>query len=86
MGDILRECDIERAPSPARLEHTSDKHSRLILESLNVLRRRRELCDVVLIVGNRKILAHRVVLSACSPYFLGMTTTSVSMQLMSECL
>ncbi len=70
MGDIIQ-SDLERAPSPARLEYTSEKHPRLILESLSVLRRRRELCDVVLIVSNRKILAHRVVLSACSPYFLG---------------
>ena len=70
MGDLLHN-DLERTPSPARFEYTSEKHPRIILESLSVLRRRRELCDVVLIVANRKILAHRVVLSACSPYFLG---------------
>ena len=60
---------VDRAPSPARLSHTSEKHSRATLTELTVLRRHRELCDVVLNVGSRKIFAHRVILSACSPYF-----------------
>jgi hypothetical protein len=42
---------MERAASPARLAYTSDKHPRHTLESINVLRKHRELCDVVLIVG-----------------------------------
>lgn len=58
-----------RPPSPARLSHTSDKHPKNTLTELNLLRRHRELCDVVLNVGSRKIFAHRVILSACSPYF-----------------
>lgn len=64
----------DRPPSPARLAHTSDKHARCTLNELSVLRRHRELCDVVLNVGNRKIFAHRVILSACSPYFRAMFT------------
>ncbi|CAG2064957.1 unnamed protein product [Timema podura] len=64
----------ERPPSPARLPHTSEKHPRVTLGELNVLRRHRELCDVVLNVGSRKIFAHRVILSACSPYFRAMFT------------
>lgn len=64
----------ERPPSPARLSHTSDKHPKNTLTELNLLRRHRELCDVVLNVGNRKIFAHRVILSACSPYFRAMFT------------
>lgn len=51
----------DRAPSPARLAHTSEKHPRGTLTELNVLRRHRELCDVVLNVGSRKIFAHRYV-------------------------
>ena len=51
----------ERPPSPARLAHTSEKHPRGTLTELNVLRRHRELCDVVLNVGSRKIFAHRYV-------------------------
>uniref|UniRef100_A0A8C8DPP0 Kelch-like protein 20 n=1 Tax=Oryzias sinensis TaxID=183150 RepID=A0A8C8DPP0_9TELE len=33
-----------------------------------------KLCDVVLVVGAKKIYAHRVILSACSPYFRAMFT------------
>lgn len=65
---------VERPPSPARLGYTSDKHPRHTLEAINVLRKHRELCDVVLIVGQKKIFAHRVILSACSPYFHAMFT------------
>ncbi|OTF75594.1 kelch-like protein, partial [Euroglyphus maynei] len=53
-----------------RFEYTSEKHPKLLLESLSILRRRRELCDVILVVGQRKIYAHRVLLAAYSPYFL----------------
>jgi hypothetical protein len=53
----------ERPPSPARLAHTSEKHPRGTLSELNVLRRHRELCDVVLNVGSRKIFAHRFVIN-----------------------
>ncbi|KAL8608123.1 hypothetical protein ACOMHN_016578 [Nucella lapillus] len=65
---------MERPPSPARLGYTSEKHPRHTLEAINVLRKHRELCDVVLIVGQKKIFAHRVILSACSPYFHAMFT------------
>ena len=65
---------MDRPPSPARLPYTSEKHPRHTLEAINVLRKHRELCDVVLIVGQRKIFAHRVILSACSPYFHAMFT------------
>jgi len=60
--------------SPARLSYVSEKHPRHTLEAVNVLRKHRELCDVVLIVGQRRIFGHRVVLSACSPYFHAMFT------------
>lgn len=75
MGDLMLG---ERPPSPARLAHTSDKHPRAVLTELNVLRRHRELCDVVLNVGSRKIFAHRVILSACSPYFRAMFTNELA--------
>ncbi|XP_013413752.1 kelch-like protein 20 [Lingula anatina] len=70
----LTKMEVDRPPSPARMPYTSDKHPRHTLEAINVLRKHRELCDVVIIVGQRKIFAHRVVLSACSPYFHAMFT------------
>ncbi|KAK3593684.1 hypothetical protein CHS0354_013581 [Potamilus streckersoni] len=73
-GVDLTQTSVDRPPSPARLAYTSEKHSRHTLEAINVLRKHRELCDVVLIVGQRKIFAHRVILSACSPYFHAMFT------------
>lgn len=76
MGELIVGGD--RPPSPARLTHTSEKHPRGTLSELNVLRRHRELCDVVLNVGSRKIFAHRVILSACSPYFRAMFTGELS--------
>ncbi|XP_013782627.1 kelch-like protein diablo isoform X2 [Limulus polyphemus] len=73
MGEIIH-SNFERPPSPARLEYTSEKHPRYTLDKINLLRKHRELCDVVLIVGSRKLFAHRVILSACSPYFHAMFT------------
>ncbi|XP_068227244.1 kelch-like protein diablo isoform X2 [Palaemon carinicauda] len=69
---ITGETSIGRPPSPCSLSYTSDKHPKLALANINMLQKRRELCDVVLIVGGRKIFAHRVILSACSPYFHAM--------------
>ncbi|XP_062413567.1 kelch-like protein 20 isoform X2 [Pungitius pungitius] len=56
------------------MPYVSDKHPRQTLEVINLLRKHRELCDVVLVVGAKKIYAHRVILSACSPYFRAMFT------------
>ena len=49
-------------------------HSKQLLKGLNQLRQRRELCDVELCAGRNRVSAHRVVLSACSPYFNAMFT------------
>lgn len=65
---------FEGTPSPNRMPHTSEKHPKLVLEAVNGLRKRRELCDVVLVVGQKKIFGHRIVLSACCPYFHAMFT------------
>ncbi|ESO08162.1 hypothetical protein HELRODRAFT_98278 [Helobdella robusta] len=65
---------FEGTPSPTRMPYTSEKHSKFVLEVVSMLRKNRELCDVVLIVGQKKIFGHRVILSACSPYFHAMFT------------
>ncbi|XP_070854968.1 kelch-like protein diablo [Drosophila suzukii] len=73
-GGSVGSTAVDRPPSPARLSHTSEKHPKVTITELNMLRRHRELCDVVLNVGGRKIFAHRVILSACSSYFCAMFT------------
>ena len=75
---------MDGPPSPAHLCYTSDKHPRDMLEAASVLRKHQELCDVVLIVGQRRIFAHRIVLSACSPYFHAMFTGELSESRQSE--
>nr|XP_006003174.1 PREDICTED: kelch-like protein 20 isoform X5 [Latimeria chalumnae] len=79
--DVTSRCTLgdpnklpEGVPQPARMPYVSDKHPRQTLEVINLLRKHRELCDVVLVVGTKKIYAHRVILSACSPYFRAMFT------------
>ncbi len=57
--DMLKDC----SPCNNKLVKTSDKHAKFLLENLNLLRKQKELCDVILIVGQNKIPAHRAVLS-----------------------
>lgn len=40
--------------------------------------RQSRLCDVVLVVEDLEIPAHKAVLAACSPYFYAMFTTDLS--------
>ena len=51
------------------MTYVSDKHPSKMLESLNSLRKRQELYDVVILAGTLRLSAHRVVLAAASPYF-----------------
>ncbi|UJR34957.1 hypothetical protein I4U23_027735 [Adineta vaga] len=66
--DMLKDC----SSSTNKLIKTSDKHAKLVLENLNLLRQQKQLCDVVLIIDQNEIYAHRPILSACSPYFKAM--------------
>ncbi|XP_070532214.1 kelch-like protein 20 [Ptychodera flava] len=74
MGDSNGQGCLDPQMQPARLVYNSDKHPRQTLEAINTLRKHRELCDVVIIVGQKRIFAHRIILSACSPYFHAMFT------------
>uniref|UniRef100_A0A915Q2E5 BTB domain-containing protein n=1 Tax=Setaria digitata TaxID=48799 RepID=A0A915Q2E5_9BILA len=47
-----------------------------LLYHLNTFRRNRELCDVVLFVHEKEILAHKIVLAACSPALMDMFVRS----------
>lgn len=68
--DVIRDC----SPNRPKLNKVSERHPKLLLEQINQLRRSNELCDVCLLVGNSKIYAHKIILSAASPYFKAMFT------------
>lgn len=50
---------------------------KLTFSIMNDLRKRKELCDVILCVEEQEIYAHRVVLASFSPYFYAMFTNDV---------
>lgn len=53
---------------------TDIAHSKDLVNALKFLRQDEDLCDIVLRVGCTNISAHKVVLSASSPYFKAMFT------------
>ena len=54
-----------------------EEHMKETFSVMNDLRKRKELCDVVLRVGELDIHAHKVVLASFSPYFYAMFTNDV---------
>ncbi|KAG5891762.1 hypothetical protein JTB14_012496 [Gonioctena quinquepunctata] len=72
-GDIP-EMDIEEEPE-IHLEFFDDVHQAQMLKSLNMMRKNRHFCDVILHVGNGEIHAHRSVLASASPYLFELFTT-----------
>lgn len=68
--DVIRDC----SPNRPKLSKVSERHPKLLLEQINQLRRSSELCDVCLLVGGSRVYAHKIILSASSPYFRAMFT------------
>lgn len=54
-----------------------EEQMNLSFNIMNDLRKRKELCDVVLCVGDLEIYAHKVVIASFSPYFYAMFTNDV---------
>ncbi|XP_028656901.1 kelch-like protein 1 [Erpetoichthys calabaricus] len=52
-------------------------HAEQTFQKMENYLKQQQLCDVLLIAGNRKIPAHRIVLSAVSDYFAAMFTSDV---------
>lgn len=71
---ILRLVAFMATAVSAAQHHVDEKHPRQLLEVMAALWIRKDLCDVSLIVSDREINAHKVVLSAASPYFRAMFT------------
>lgn len=68
-ADLIQIGGMDRFFFSVRLVYIFDKYFRYILEVINVLRKYREFCDVVFIVGSKKIFVYRVILFVCSSYF-----------------
>ena len=60
------------------ISHNSKRHYHDSFVSMNRMRQRGLLCDIVLHVSNKEIKAHKVVLASCSPYFHAMFTSKLS--------
>lgn len=60
------------------ISHNSKHHYHDSFVSMNRMRQRGLLCDIVLHVSNKEIKAHKVVLASCSPYFHAMFTSKFS--------
>lgn len=59
-------------PPPYEMEYTEREHPRNAFEYLQKFRQRGELCDAILVVNDKELKAHRVVLAACSQFFESM--------------
>lgn len=58
--------------SEGSVEHVSIQHCQNLVRGLHKLLRQDNFTDVTLKVGKREIRAHRLILSAASPYFEAM--------------
>jgi kelch-like protein 20 len=78
--DVIRDCSATTPPTNRqKLTKISERHPRQILEQINSLRHSKEgLCDVYIKVGQCRIAAHKIILSASSPYFRAMFTSELA--------
>ena len=65
-------------------EFRSHNHAERLMRKMETCASKRQLCDVVLIAGNKRIPAHRLVLSAASDYFAAMFMNNVREASMEE--
>ena len=62
----------------------SMNHSERMMKKMEDYVNKRSLCDVILVAGQRRLPAHRLVLSAASDYFAAMFTNDVREATMEE--
>ncbi|KAM8880421.1 kelch-like protein 5 isoform 1-T1 [Spinachia spinachia] len=74
----LSSCvSLEPCACPEECTFTALSHADITFRKMEGYLRSRQLCDVVLVVGDRRIPAHRLVLSSVSDYFAAMFTSDV---------
>lgn len=76
MSSECSENNYKTSPLELKSEicFTDVAHSKELLSWLHSLRTNEQLCDVVLNVGESKLLCHKAVLASSSPYFHAMFT------------
>ena len=71
---------MEDVPEPFK----SMNHAERMMKKIEGYASKRQLCDIVIIAGNKRIPGHRLVLSAASDYFAAMFTNDVKEAKMEE--
>ncbi|KAJ8925469.1 hypothetical protein NQ315_009303 [Exocentrus adspersus] len=71
----MEELSNREDAEPELLEFLDEVHHSNMLKSLNMMRKNRHFCDVILHVGNTEIHAHRAVLASASSYLFELFTT-----------
>eukprot|EP00116_Pleurobrachia_bachei_P009493 sb/3469755/ len=73
-----RTPSLDSPPQRTSLDFHSDNEALKMLDEMQYFREQRFFCDVTIVVGEKEIEAHRIVLSSCSPYFRAMFTTNLA--------
>ena len=66
-----------KKPLPGSMHFSVMKHYKQGFETMNALRHKGQLCDVILRADSQQFRAHKVVLAAASPYFKAMFCNSL---------
>ncbi|KAK9872409.1 hypothetical protein WA026_017869 [Henosepilachna vigintioctopunctata] len=77
--------DPETHPD-TRLDFLDDVHKATTLSALNMMRKNRQFCDVILHVDNIEVHAHKAVLASASPYLFELFTTNQDQKRSENCI
>ena len=69
---------------PKGINRRKHQHQQGMLRTMNSFRRSQTFCDVILVVDNRKLPAHKVVLAASSSFFKASFTTELTREKSSD--
>jgi kelch-like protein 1/4/5 len=88
---LVQQTYVSQNQANSRMEESmtpdlfhSHNHPERMIRKMEQYVEKRQLCDVTLVVGNKRIPAHRLVLSAASDYFAAMFMNDVKEASMEE--